>query len=70
MTDESTTWAPAPPSLRAFAGTVLLALGGMLFVNLNEDPELFVAFSAAFAGPGLYLLISAAVTRGIAHAGR
>lgn len=49
----------------ALAGTVLLAIGGMLFVNLDEDPETFMVFTVAFAAPGLYLLIAGAVAHGI-----
>jgi len=33
----------AKPFLYALFGTVLLAIGGMLFVNVDEDPEIFVA---------------------------
>ena len=51
--------------LYALAGTILVAIGGMLFVNLDEDPEIFIVFSVIFAGPGLYLLIAGAVARGI-----
>lgn len=53
------------PPLYALAGTILLAIGGMLFVNLDEDPEIFMVFTMIFAGPGLYLLIAGAVARGI-----
>jgi hypothetical protein len=55
----------AKPFLYALFGTALLAIGGMLFVNVDEDPELFAVFTVAFAAPGLYLLIAGAVTRGI-----
>lgn len=53
------------PFLYAFLGTVLLAIGGMLFVNVDEDPEIFMVFTVAFVAPGLYLLIAGAVARGI-----
>jgi hypothetical protein len=53
------------PFLYALFGTVLLAIGGMLFVNLDEDPEIFMVFTVGFVAPGLYLLISGAVARGI-----
>ena len=49
----------------ALFGTVFLAIGGMLFVNLNEDPEAFMVFTVVFAAPGLYLVIAGAVARGI-----
>lgn len=58
------------PFLYAFFGTVFLAIGGLLFVNLNEDPEIFMVFTVAFAAPGLYLLIAGAVARGIFAARR
>ncbi|HET7689709.1 MAG TPA: hypothetical protein VFK41_04995 [Nocardioidaceae bacterium] len=61
----TSTAAAISPTLHALFGTVLLMIGGTLFVNVNEDPELFIAFSAAFMGPGLYLLIIGAVARGI-----
>ena len=59
---------PLPPFSLALAGTVLLAIGGMFFVNLGEDPEYFIVFTVAFAAPGLYLLIAGAVSRGVQHA--
>lgn len=55
----------AKPFLYAAFGTVFLAIGGMLFANLNEDPEIFMVLTVAFAAPGLYLLIAGAVARGI-----
>ncbi len=54
------------PALLALVGTILLAIGGMLLVNLHEDPEIFMVFTMIFAGPGLYLLIAGAVARGVA----
>lgn len=65
MTNQSDHAASAKPLLYALLGTVLLAIGGMLFVNLNEDPEIFMVFTVGFAAPGLYLLIAGAVARGI-----
>jgi len=53
------------PFLYAFLGTVLLAIGGMLFVNLDEDPQYFIVFTTLFAAPGLFLLVAGAVERGI-----
>lgn len=58
------------PFLYAFFGTVLLAVGGMLFVNRIEDPQIFMVLTIAFAAPGLYLLIAGAVARGIFAARR
>lgn len=43
-----------------------MAVGGMLFVNVNEDPELFIVSTVAFTAPGLYVLITGAVAQGIA----
>lgn len=56
--------APFPHAL-ALAGTALLAIGGTLFVNLNQSPEVFAVLTVAFAAPGLYLIIAGAVERGI-----
>lgn len=67
MTNQSDTVASAAP-FHALVGTVLLAIGGMLFVNLNEDPEIFMVFTIVFTAPGLYLLIAGAVARGVALA--
>lgn len=58
------------PSVRALVGTVLLGIGGLLFVNLNEDPEIFMVFTVVFTAPGLYFLIAGAVARGILLARR
>ena len=66
MTSQSTVGYFAAPAIHALLGTVLLAIGGMLFVNLDEDPEQFMVFTVAFTAPGLYLLIAGAVARGIA----
>lgn len=65
MMNQSSPAASAAPFVHALLGTVLLAIGGMLFVNVNEDPEIFMAFTVAFTAPGLYLLIAGAVARGI-----
>jgi hypothetical protein len=69
MTNESGAVA-VTPFHHAFMGTVLLAIGGMLFVNLNEDPEIFMVFTVLFTAPGLYLLIAGAVAHGVALARR
>ena len=66
MTNQSDHADSAKPFLYALSGTVFLAIGGMLFVNLNEDPEAFMIFTVVFAAPGLYLLIAGAVARGVA----
>jgi hypothetical protein len=58
------------PFQHAFVGTVLLAIGGMLLVNLNEAPEIFMVFAVVFSAPGLYLLIAGAVAHGVALARR
>ena len=55
----------AKPFLYALFGTALLAIGGMLFANINEGPETFMVLTVVFAAPGLYLLIAGAVARGI-----
>lgn len=68
MTNRSDTISSVAPFLHALMGTVLLAIGGMLFVNLNEDPEIFMVFTIVFTAPGLYLLIAGAVARGLALA--
>lgn len=53
------------PTNYLLGGTVLLAIAGALFVNLNEDPETFAVFTMLAAGPALYMLIAGAVARGI-----
>lgn len=70
MANQLDTVTPTAPLLYALVGTVLLAIGGMLFVNLNEDPELFMVFTVVFTGPGSYLLLAGAVARGITLARR
>jgi len=65
MTNQSDHADSVKPLLYALFGTVCLAIGGMLFVNLNEDPEIFMVFTVVFAAPGLYLLIAGAVAHGI-----
>ncbi len=70
MTDQSDHADSLKPFLYALGGTVLLAIGGMLFENLDEDREVFMVLTIAFAAPGLYLLIAGAVARGIFAARR
>jgi hypothetical protein len=65
MTNQSDTVIGAAPFLHGLAGTVLLAIGGLLFVNINESPETFMVLTVMFTAPGLYLLIAGAVARGI-----
>jgi hypothetical protein len=68
MTNPPDTVIGAAPFLHALVGTALLAIGGMLFLNINEWPEVFMVFTVMFTAPGLYLLIAGAVARGIALA--
>jgi hypothetical protein len=70
MTFQPDSTAPTAPLLCAVVGTVLMAVGGMLFVNVNEDPEFFIVLTVAFTAPGLYMLITGAVAHGIRLAGR
>ena len=70
MTNQSGPSGSAGPFLYALFGSVFLAIGGMLLVDLDEDPEIFRVITVAFAAPGLYLLIAGAVARGIFVAGR
>lgn len=70
MTSQHDTATPTAPFPYALVGTVLLAIGGMLLVNLKEDPEIFMVFTIVFTGPGLYLLLAGAVARGITLARR
>lgn len=70
MTTQSDLEVRPRPFLYALFGTVCLAVGGMLFVNLEEDPEIFMVFAVLFAAPGLHLLIAGAVARGILEARR
>jgi len=70
MTNNSDVISDAAPSLHALLGTVLLAIGGTLFVNVNESPEFFMVLTVLFAAPGLYLIIVGAVARGLALAHR
>ena len=58
------------PGAYALMATILLSIAGMLFVNLGEDPQIFIVFTAIFAVPGLYLLVAGAVARGIEMARR
>lgn len=70
MNDESLITVRAAALGHVVMGTVLLALGDMFFVNLNEDPQIFIVFSVAFAAPGLYLVVTGAVARGMELARR
>ncbi len=36
---------------QTLGGTVLLALGGMLFVDLNKDPDVFIVLTVALTTP-------------------
>lgn len=58
------------PIIYLIFATGLLAVGGMFFVNLNEDPETFMVLTMVFTAPGLYLLLAGAVARGIEMARR
>ena len=68
MTNQPDAVIGAVPFLHSLVGTALLAIGGMLFVNINESPEIFMVGTVVFTAPGLYLLIAGAVARGIALA--
>jgi hypothetical protein len=57
--------AAAAAFFRALFGTFLLVCGGMFFVHLGDGPELFMLCTVVFSAPGLYLLITGAVARGI-----
>lgn len=70
MTNQPRRADSATPFFYALFGTVLLAIGGMCFVNLDEGPQTFMVLTVVFAAPGLYLLIVGAVTRGIFAARR
>jgi hypothetical protein len=52
------------PAAYLLGSTILLSIAGKFFVNLNEDPEIFIVFTMVFTAPGLYLLIAGAVARG------
>jgi hypothetical protein len=65
MTNESDSQAAAAAFFRALFGTFLLICGSMFFININEDPQMFMILTVAFSAPGLYLLITGAVARGI-----
>ena len=66
MTSQSDQADPNAAFLHGLLGTVLLAIGGMFFVNVDENPELFMVLTIAFTAPGLYMLIAGAVAAGIA----
>lgn len=70
MTHQLDTTAPSAPLLCAVMGTVLMAIGGMLFVYVNGDPELLIVLTVAFTAPGLYMLITGAVAHRIRLARR
>ncbi|HSX67601.1 hypothetical protein [Nocardioides sp.] len=53
------------PAAYLLIAMVLLAVGSQLFLNLNEDPEIFIIFTLIFTAPGVYLLVAGAVARGI-----
>lgn len=65
MTSQSDQADPNAAFLHGLLGTVLLAIGGVLVVNVDENPELFIVLTVAFTAPGLYLLIVGAVAAGI-----
>ena len=62
----------AKPRIYLLFGTALLAIGWMIkenFTHFQNDPsEMTVAFTVAFAAPGLFLLIAGAVAQGIVAA--
>lgn len=70
MTTQPDTPDSAHPFFYAVCGTLLLAIGGGFFVNLNEDPEVFMTLSVIFGAPGFYLVVAGAVARGIFGARR
>jgi hypothetical protein len=70
MTNQPRSADSARPFFYALAGTVLMAIAGLCFVNLNEGPQTFIVLMALFAAPGMYLLIAGAVARGMFVAGR
>jgi hypothetical protein len=70
MTNQPQRADSARPFLYALMGTVLLAIAGICYVNLNEGPQTFIVLTVLFAAPGLYLLIAGAVARGIFAARR
>ncbi len=70
MTNQPRRADSATPFLHALAGTVLMAIAGVCFVNLNEGPQTFIVLTVLFAAPGLYLLVAGAVARGIFTARR
>lgn len=55
----------ASPVACLLISMVLLAIGSELFLNLNEDPAIFVIFALVFLAPGLFLLIAGAVAFGM-----
>jgi hypothetical protein len=49
---------------------VLLGIASQFFLNLNEDPGIFMIFTLVFAVPGIFFLIAGAVAFGIELARR
>ncbi|WP_109506842.1 hypothetical protein [Nocardioides speluncae] len=68
MTNRSYVAPSPPPYLYALAGTILLVIGGMLFINREESPDTFLTLAVVVTAPGLYFLIAGAIARGIALA--
>ena len=64
MKNQVDTGAPVRRSLRPRRHCAPSNRGDAL-LNLNEDHEIFIVFSAVFAGPGLYLLLAGAVAEKI-----
>ena len=58
------------PFFYALAATFLLSVAGSLFINLDEDPDIFIVLATVVAVPGLYLLLAGGVARGIEMARR
>ncbi len=56
---------PSRGAAHALAGLVLLVIGGLLLINVDEDPEIFMTGAVLFLGSGSYQLIVGAVARGI-----
>jgi hypothetical protein len=52
------------PAAYLIVATILLSIGAQFFLNLNEDPGIFIVFTMIFAAPGLYMLVAGAVARG------
>jgi hypothetical protein len=63
--DVSTDVPKSSPGGVLFVSMVLLAIAAELFLNLNEDPGIFIIFTLIFAAPGIFLLIAGAVAFGL-----